>query len=182
MHEALIIHPVDVQWVPHNPEQIIKVLHDIGLIDRNNNKGNSYEFGDAFTRMITFLGCSPALYSSKGDQLFSITLLLTPEAPVFVAGNLAKPRCRQCRQVISDWQQCPDSPIQCPHCNTKTHITELYWKRQAGMLRYAIMIRGIMNGIAVPADSLLVQLRETSHCDWNYFYYSDSSTWPDIEQ
>lgn len=175
MHEALILYPLDPQWAP--PRQFVQSLHDCGLIDRPDSADNSYEFGNAFTSLISFIGCSPTLYNSTGSKLFNIMLPAAANAAVFIAGNMAKPRCRQCRKIIDNWQHQGET-VSCPHCHKESHINRLYWKRQAALTRCPIIITGIMDGIAVPSDKLLAILRETSRCEWDYFYYADTESWP----
>lgn len=181
MHDALILYPRDLDWAPNSPALLVDAMHDCGLIDKNRATDNHYEFGDEFARLVNFLGCSPTLYGNDGSTgLFHIMLPSSYKAAELVAGDTAKPRCRQCKKPIAGWLQYIDNNnIVCPYCGKIEEISSLHWRRQGAVARTLIIIEGVMEGIAVPADALLATLQTLSHCDWDYFYYCDSRLWPE---
>lgn len=179
MYEALILYPRDPDWVPDSPETMVEVLHNCGLIDLNRITGERYEFGNEFARLINFLGCSPTLYDAdSGHGLFHILLPSSFNTPQLVAGDYARPRCRRCKKPIVGWlQYVESSSLVCPHCGKIEDIGSLHWRRQGAVTRTLIVIEGIMEGIAVPTNVLLVPLQSLSHSDWDYLYYCDSKPW-----
>lgn len=181
MHDALILYPKNSDWAPKSPASLVDTLHDIGLIDKNRADGRRYEFGDKFAHQIGFLGCSPTLYGEDDSTgLFHILLPDSYPAAELVAGDYAKPRCRECIKPIAGWLQYVDNNnIVCPHCGKIEDVSSLHWRRQGAVARTLIIVEGVMEGIAVPTDTLLATLQSVSECDWDYFYYCDSHLWPE---
>ena len=180
MYEALILYPGNPDWAPDSPAILVDTLHACHLIDKHQAIANRYEFGNEFARLINFLGCSPTLYADDGSTgLFHILLPPSFNSPQLVAGDYARPRCRQCKKPIAGWLQYVESNnLVCPHCGKIEDTGSMHWRRQGAVARTLIIIEGIMEGIAVPADILLAKLQSLSHSDWDYFYYCDSKPWP----
>ncbi|MBE9516127.1 MAG: hypothetical protein IME93_04035 [Proteobacteria bacterium] len=181
MYQALILHPKDPLWAPDTPTLLADSMHECGLIEREPGPNFRYEFGDEFTRLVTFLGCSPTLHeANSGNSLFHILLPIAFGKPQLIAGDAANPRCGHCKKAISGWSQhYENNKITCPHCSSVSDANSLHWRRQGSITRTAIIIEGVMEGIAVPADTLLSRLQSVSHRNWDYFYYTNSKSWPE---
>lgn len=177
MHEAMIISPKDSGWAPEDADSLVRLLLNIGLVDRLS--GFQYEYGQHFSRLVSFLGCSPTLYRTDNNgAMFPVCVPPAFEQPVLLAGDAARPRCRSCKKPVLQWQQhVHNNRFDCPLCGQAAAIHELHWRRHGCFARVMIVIDGIMEGIAVPSDQLLAELRNLGGGDWDYTYYRGHQAW-----
>ncbi|MDH5632326.1 MAG: hypothetical protein OEZ10_04945 [Gammaproteobacteria bacterium] len=177
MHEAMIINPKDSHWAPDNADALIQLLLRIGLIEHPAD--TRYEYGQQFSRLISFLGCSPTLYRTDDNgTMFPVYLPHATEQPVLLAGDAARPHCRSCNRPVQQWQtHVQNNQLVCPHCGQQSNTQELRWRRSGCFARAFIIIDGIMDGIAVPSDVLFAELRTLGGGDWDYGYYRGNQPW-----
>lgn len=167
---------------PPSPASLEERLRSIGLIgDRYRNQQQVFLTGERFLQLITFLGCSPFLRlqpAGDDDDRFCHIRFLGPfTQPRLMHGrNTRPPRCPHCGQRIEQWRAGLDGGagyIDCEHCGEKPLISELDWRRNAGLGRFFVQITEVFPGEAVPLPALLEALHETDD-SWDYFYIQDA--------
>ncbi len=169
-----------------NQTRLISDLTDAGFIGESfDYHGQThYKPGEEFLHLITFLGCSPVVslgeVGTTGDEFAHVQFSGPTSKAQFIGGENIKPiRCSQCgerdttwREQLSQWlQQGEDGEWSCPHCNTKTPLTKIKWRKAAGLGHFFIKVWGVFENEAVPGDKLLQVIRESSNSSWSYFYY-----------
>jgi len=184
----LILHPKDPRAEPPATEPLTTRLAAWGLT------GNPFAFrgrehylvGEQFMQLITFLGCSPAVAfeppadGSERDGADFCHLELRgpfPTTRFLGEGGVKRPRCPRCRGWIDDWEHALSRWREgethlhpCPRCGEAIDPTTFKWRHSAGFGRLAIAIWGVFEGEAVPSETLLRLLRESSGGEWDYFY------------
>ncbi|MES9832712.1 MAG: hypothetical protein ABW139_10780 [Candidatus Thiodiazotropha sp. DIVDIV] len=182
----LVLTPKDPYLLPEDPEAIFTKLQEIGLIDAPLQIGQAYLPGEAFMQLITFMGCSPAirLAPDETDQPFCHLLLEGPHSrPKLITGkNTLPPRCASCRKRLNDWQNTfkiredkeDGWESQCPHCGHSQDPATYDFKQSAGCGRFLLFVENIFPQEAIPAQSLLENLKRSAMGEpWHYFYQQE---------
>lgn len=149
----------------------------------------NYQVGEQFLNLITFLGCSPVIHTdpthSDPATLCYLTLYPPFQTPLFLKSpHLKHFRCPHCRHSSQHWSSLLQAWEQdklhfhytCPHCQTTLPPQQLNWRHQAAFTRLILLIHNLYEGEAVPNDSLMTQLKQHTHNDWDYFYTQHLST------
>ena len=175
----LILHPEDIQYIPHSVANILQQLKSIGLISKPGNDASMYLAGNEFINLLTFLGCSPNINLSpdEGDNFCSISIPDIHETTVLLGyTSMIIPRCPSCKHKVADWKQhfhhwkTGDYTYTCSECQTETPVAKARWRQEAGYGRFCIAINHIHPHEAVPSDKLLNALQQASDTCWTYFY------------
>lgn len=178
-----MLFPQDAKSPPVSPAVLVDQLSELGLIGSSiPSQGSTYLPGAAFMRLITFLGCSPAVTLDAGgdgdtpNQYF-IEVGDSHDSVVAICGmNKALPRCPECRHTSAAGSEL-DAPVDvmlvCDQCGFRSPIYGWDWRHQAGFGRCWVSIRGVHEGEAVPGEKLLNTLQTLSGLDWNYAWCPD---------
>ncbi|MEW8563570.1 MAG: hypothetical protein AB2541_15785 [Candidatus Thiodiazotropha sp.] len=183
----LVLTPEDPYLAPEDPGDLIQQLREIGFAGERLGQGStSYMVGDQFMKLVTFMGCSPAIQSapSDSDEPFCHLVQSGPHPlPIFLSGrNTTAPRCEACRKrvpqwqgIMGDWAQDPaDFTATCPHCGHAQNPANYDWRQSAGCGRYMLCVENIFPQEAVPSTRLLNELRWiTGNRPWHYFYIQE---------
>jgi hypothetical protein len=182
----LVLTPKNPYLLPENPTAIFSKLHEIGLISTPLPNDQGYLLGEAFMRLITFMGCSPyiRLEPDESDEPFCHLLLdgPHPRPKLLVGKNSVPPRCENCRRRLGEWQTIfktwQDKPqgwqFNCPHCGHSQDPATYDFKQSAGCGRFLLFVENIFPQEAIPAQSLLNILEQSSQGEpWLYFYQQE---------
>ena len=168
------------------PQELIQALQQCGFIaDTFDHNGKThYKPGDEYLHQITFLGCSPVVslgeVGKTGEEFAHIEFEGPFQQVKFAGGINIKPlKCVKCGHRDTNWQQQlpqwleqgEDGYWSCPECEEKRQLTDINWRKCAGLGQFFIKVWGIFESEAVPGDLLKRVLRETTQCEWSYFYY-----------
>ena len=152
-----------------------------------------YEFcvGDTFLSSVTFMGCSPYIEleppktlkpNDKADFCFIRVSKSKNENISYHAEQLTElktaPRCKQCRKVISNWNdhiQNIDSAsnnlkLTCSNCDSVLTLKDLDWRKASGVGNIFVEVLNVYLQEGVPTDPFLEQLKDISSSEWQYFY------------
>lgn len=183
---TLHIVPPEPAMLPDDLSALLAELRQQGLIGPALDAQqfpNSYQIGDAYPRLLSFMGCSPHFKTEPerpGDRDFCRLEVLGPWSEERLLGRLedAAPRCPSCGKVDRDWQQQTNEPAEClpweswrcPHCCEVADWGQMDWRQRAGYARVSLVLHHIFEGEVVPAPALLATL--SRHCagDWRWFY------------
>jgi hypothetical protein len=165
---------------------LLAELHQQGLIGAAMDAQqfpHSYHIGDAYPRLLSFMGCSPSFKTEPehpDDRDFCRLEILGPWSEPRLLGRLqdAAPRCPACGKVDRQWQQQATDPEaclpweswRCPQCCHVADWGQLDWRQRAGFTRLALVFHHVFEGEVVPTPELLATL--SRHCggDWRWFY------------
>lgn len=177
----LILTPEDNQFVLKDIGSLIQALTDLKFIDHELAPAKNYrcfEMGDDFLHQITFLGCSPTLFSS--DNQTDDTFISIGQHEHIVFGNssgIPPARCPHCRktnkswpQYLERWKHHPQTKEQCPDCDKSFNFSEMKWKRNGGYGKLLIQIHGVQEQLAVPNQSFIDALQSITQTNWEYFF------------
>lgn len=186
---CLIIHPETAETEIAEAD-LVESLRVQGLIAGTfRDHGRQYYLaGERFLESIVFLGCSPQLRLSppQGDdpagqqeEFCHVQIEATPGRTQFLGmDNTREPICPNCGCRVTDWREMvhtwthnpADYHWQCPGCSTRWPVAALNWRKSAGFARCALLIWGVHESEAVPAEPLLSRLRGLTGSPWRYFY------------
>jgi len=181
----LYLYSTDLDFFPKNIPFFIEQCRKIQLIDRpaSNLGDNHFHVGDRFLEKISFMGCSPYLkISPDNDRDMDYCSVYIPDKELYTAFITSTdnqgPRCPSCRKLITneselwkDWAKGNENKsITCNHCDVSTVIKNLDWRKNAGIVNFALRISNIFPKEAIPTDLLLNQLEEITGVGWKYFY------------
>lgn len=172
----LVIYPTDPNWIPDNPESLIKVLQEAGLAGESLNKNkNSFLVGENFLDHISFMGCSPniKLENENDDGKFTFIRTTTTETITALTGKHSfAPHCPHCKKPEKNWRELlKDNQLACSHCQTNSDAWLYNWRKSAGFARCFIEITDIYPKEAIPQTLLLELLERSSGVTWAYFFY-----------
>ncbi|MCW8906634.1 MAG: hypothetical protein OQL28_05250 [Sedimenticola sp.] len=177
----LVLHPLATSHAPP-AERLIDSLRELGLVgEQDGDTGGRYRPGNAYLRLITYLGCSPSIPLADNPQEESCHLrLLGPyPAPTLISGsNSRPPRCPHCGHPFTRWQEWlqhgHDSP--CHQCGARRQLERLQWREQAAVARLFLLISHVFPGEAVPVERLMHTLHREGG-DWRYAYVQQPRRW-----
>jgi hypothetical protein len=180
---TLLITPADPQSVPQDPAALLHDLRQQGLIGAAldpQSFADSYAVGEAYPRLLSFMGCSPYFKTEAehpADRDFCHLQLLGPWLRPRLLGRIdeATPRCPGCGKLDRQWrrqsaQPAADEQWQCPHCGHHSPWGALSWRQRAGFARLALVLHHVHEGEAVPGPELLKLLQQHSGGPWSWFY------------
>lgn len=183
-NNTLLITPADCSRLPEDPDGLLAKLRQQGLIGEAIDPAH-YHIGDAYPRLLSFMGCSPYFKTepeSADDTDYCHLEVLGPWPQPRLLGRLADawPRCPACRKRDRGWRQGngdTDIPLPpadalwtCPHCSHQAAWGSLDWRRRAGYARFALVLHHIFEGEAVPGPELLATLGHHADSPWTWFY------------
>ena len=177
----LILTPVDNQFILNKTDVFIQALSELKFIDHELTSSEHYrcfEIGDDFLHQVTFLGCSPTLYSaSNADDNTFISITQNNNIQFGHSSSVPPPRCPYCRktdkkwpQYFQHWNDNLDAEEICPSCNKTFKFSEMKWKKNGGFGKLFIQIHGVQEQLAVPNQSFMDALQSITHTDWEYFF------------
>jgi hypothetical protein len=173
--EALILHPADPLA---NPGELAAPLRAMGLIGAPMAGATpTFEPGAAFSDLVSFLGCSPQLMADNAPR-HRIQLPLPQRRPTLLAHRCTiTPACPACRapvadwrNLVEDWQHDPTHHARCAACSTEHAVPALRWCERAGFGLREIVVLGVSEGTAIPADALLDELAALGAGPWRHFF------------
>ena len=148
-------------------------------------EGCSFQVGDSFLQLVTFMGCSPHIVLEPPPHGGSFCYVRIdgpwPEPLLRYGRNTNAPRCCSCRNRINDWRnQLPtwlEKPnamrVECAQCGHRQSPLNLSWRRDGGFGRLFIVVEDIFPGEAIPVPTLISGLTGVSNNSWYYFYVRD---------
>lgn len=180
----LVLHPKSFDDAPGDPEGLLAALREERFIgDTIEVEGEEhYRPGEEFMMLITFLGCSPMIYtegeSVEGEQNCHIAIEGPLTQPQVITGdNVKPPRCPKCghryddwQAQLDNWQAAPHATTPCPGCGEAFTAPQLRWRKCAGFGRFFIKVWGIFESEAVPSPNLLAALKRSSGLEWQHCY------------
>jgi hypothetical protein len=140
------------------------------------NNYRCFETGEDFLHQITFLGCSPTLFSD--DELKTFISIAQHDSIQFGNSSPIPPaRCPHCKKTDKNWPQYlqrwtdnAESTENCPQCKKDFHFTQMKWKRNGGYGQLFIQIHGIQEQLAIPNQSFIDELQLITNTNWEYFF------------
>lgn len=173
---SLVIYPTDPDWIPENPEVLIKKLQSSALAGESFNRNkNSFLVGDKFLDHISFMGCSPniKLEPEGNDEKFTFIRITTTDRITALTGKHSfAPHCPQCKKPEKNWQALlKNNQLVCSNCQAVSDAWQYNWRKSAGFARCFIEITDIYPKEAIPQPSLLVSLEREFQIPWGYFFY-----------
>ncbi|WP_316366485.1 hypothetical protein [Candidatus Thiodiazotropha sp. CDECU1] len=183
----LVLTPQDPHLTPERPADLIQHLQAIGFAAQQIGNGSrAYMLGDRFIKLLTFMGCSPAIQlqpGTSGEPFCHLVESGPYKEPQFLSGrNTTPPRCGQCRkrlpewyEIMRDWKQNPlHFQATCPHCQHQQNPVSYNWRQSAGCGCYMLLVENIFPQEAIPSAELLRELQTTTAKQpWHYFYIQD---------
>ena len=144
---------------------------------------DSYQIGEAYPRLLSFMGCSPHFKTKPelpDDRDFCRLEVRGPWAEPRLLGRLddAAPRCPTCGKLDHQWQKQADIPEEClpwqawrcPNCAEVADWGQMDWRQRAGFSCLSLVFHHVFEGEVAPSTGLLATL--SRHCagDWRWFY------------
>lgn len=176
----LILTPTDKNFLLSEPDALIQSLKNTNFIDEETgiaDQHRCFSIGDDFLHQVTFLGCSPTLFSDDDSQDVFISIACYPEIQFFNSSAIPPPRCPHCQKTDKNWQQYRQhwdenkySKDTCPNCGKEFSFREMKWKKNGGYARFVIQIHGIQEQLAIPNPQFIETLQQLTQTDWEYFF------------
>lgn len=185
MNGSLFLFPEDPFLLPAAYGQLPALLQKLEFAGSRLDQ-SSFLVGKAFPAHITFAGCSPHLQlepPGDGGRNFSHITLHGPfdRVRLFTTENRSRPRCPHCRERMADWKQRlpqwledPSLSWRCSGCGRTVAAAELDWRQYAAAGRLLLEIHHVFPGEAVPGDTLMKAIENSSGCNWRYGWASSS--------
>ncbi len=185
MHK-LILCPRDPTDIPCDTIAMVANLAAIGLIRGDMHiTDQSFEVGDNFPRLISFLGCFPVISSDASGNgqvtanLHRVSLSTVSDRIGFIVSDKQQaPRCPSCRQAVTAWEEAIDrwwadpaaTDWTCSACEAQASLYILDWRQTAGFASVYLAIYPIHPAEAVPGERLLAELGKYTQSAWQYYY------------
>ena len=145
----------------------------------SDNNHQCFETGDDFLHQITYLGCSPTLYSNDdtdGSKTF-ISIIQHDNIQFVNSSPIPPARCPHCQKTdknwplyFEHWANNNTKTETCPQCGTDFNFTQMKWKKNGGYGKLFIQVHGIQEQLAVPNRSFIDLLESLTETDWEYFF------------
>lgn len=174
---SLVIHPEDPDWYPENPEAVTQALQALGLAaEEIEGEANSYLVGEKFLDLVAFMGCSPSISFTPGEDSSRFTFIRVTTSPDRITALTGQhsfaPHCPACKKPVTDWRESlSDNALPCTNCGAVSPPWLYNWRRSAGFARCFIEITDIYPKEAIPQDALLSSLENINQGAWKYFYH-----------
>lgn len=177
----LILTPVDNQFILSNTDVFIQALSALKFIDHELSCSENYRcfaMGDDFLHQITFLGCSPTLFSAENNDSDTFISIIQHHRLQFAHSSTVPPaRCPHCRKTDKNWQQYfqhwnqnPNTEETCPNCNETFIFSDMKWKRNGGFGKLLIQIHAVQEQLAIPNQTFVDELQSITGTNWEYFF------------
>lgn len=175
---SLILCPEDARWQPGDLDGFAGFLRTLGLLGSDWPSGASHKYvaGNAFLKLVMFLGCAPQVVldpecAAQGQTVCAVRLISHDDPVLLISVPLPAVRCSRCRTpVILPRDLEPDTCHCCRHCGIQSRLRDLDWRQGAGYGRFFIQFSGVYPHEAIPSDKLLLELQSYSCCKWTHFY------------
>ncbi|MDH5391641.1 MAG: hypothetical protein OEY11_00515 [Gammaproteobacteria bacterium] len=135
-----------------------------------------FDTGEHFLHQISFLGCSPRLYSDGESDIF-IGIDQQSRVQFSHCHSMPPPRCPHCQKTNKNWPvnhrhwlANTETMDNCPQCDKAFHFTAMKWKKNGGYGRLLLQIYGVQEQLAVPNPSFLGELEALTETGWEYFF------------
>lgn len=186
MTDKLVIHYENVGSFPDNRQQLIDQLTESGFLGQQfaQHAVDGFVAGPAFLQFISFIGCSPTLYTNIDDRnkagFCYIEVSPISNTIQLIGGNNIRtflcPKCsyrqKNAADIIPGLTTTGSSDIwSCSNCAKQIATHDLDLQQQGGFGRFYIAIHGIGEGLALPADQLMQKLVQITGETWRFFYY-----------
>ena len=178
----LVLTPVIKNKLTFSRSDLIKQLQQCHFLAELKNEEAQYqcfEIGEDFLHQVSFLGCSPTLFSDKNDQDIFISIVEHDDIVFSNSSEVPPPRCPHCHKTDKNWKEYyqqwtddKDSLTTCPNCEKTFSFSEMKWKKNGGYGRLLIQIHGIQEQLAIPNQILLDELEKITNTRWVYFFAS----------
>ena len=178
----LILSPQENEFKLANIELFISQLTGLEFLGNELEPSGHYqcfETGDNFLHQITFLGCSPTLFSSDDTDDTKIFISIAQHHDTQFANSSPVPpgRCPHCQktdknwpQYLQHWSSDKTSIEKGTQCEKKFHFTQMKWRKNAGYGQLFIQIHGIQEQLAVPNQNFIDELQSLTDTNWEYFF------------
>ncbi|MDH5425502.1 MAG: hypothetical protein OEY29_10930 [Gammaproteobacteria bacterium] len=178
----LILSPQQNEFSLSNIKLFISKLSELDFIGSELGPSADYqcfETGDDFLHQITFLGCSPTLFSADNSDDSKTFISIAQHQQIQFANSSPLPpaRCPHCQKTdknwplyLQHWSDNNDSFESCPNCHKDFNFTQMKWKKNAGYGQLFIQIHGIQEQLAVPNQIFMDELQSLTHTPWEYFF------------
>ena len=187
--------PIDPLCPPLDCERLATELQAIQLIGEPVTLDNDafYPTGEHFLQHISFLGCSPMIEleppadpatlpaASAAGKFCHVFLHCSRSLSLHADPQCPPPRCPECRQPLTEWRSAFNAlqhnptltGCHCASCGFDSQLTDLLFRKAAGIGHTFIEIRGIYPSEAVPTDGLLNRLARISGGPWRTIYIKE---------
>ena len=178
----LILSPQTKEFYFTDLENFLRQLTELKFLGSKlitNNHYHCFDIGDNFLHQISYLGCSPTLFSAQESDLqTTFTSIVQHDNIQFAHSSSIPPaRCPHCNKTDKNWplyqqhwENNSDSIETCPHCQQSFSFTDMKWKKNGGYGRLFIQVHGIQEQLAIPNQTFLAELATLTKTDWNYFF------------
>lgn len=180
-YNRLILHPKDMTQSLAQ-ESLIEYLKSIELIAQPwHFQGQDYHLiGKRFLSHITFMGCAPSIEfeAPNNEQIAANFVAVEVPQTLAQASFLPRPesfqfRCPRCKNLSSlelPEQLVSETLFSCLHCQSEFNIQRFNWRHKAGVVRSYVSVMGVFPQEAIPSAQLMLELKQFSGGEWNYFY------------
>ena len=192
----LVLCPAHLERPGVDTATLVEALRAIGLLAAPvcHDPARGYRAGEHFLRLVSFLGCSPAVEleppldpdecarACACGKLCHIRFP-APDQRIRFRGDdrLPAPRCPHCRkpeerwpELLARWRADPrEIGWECRVCGHHGRLFELNFRQRGAFGRCFVDIWGIHPAEAVPDESLLSTLGELGGGAWKYLYLQD---------
>lgn len=174
---CLILTPLQNEFCLTDTSSFLTTLTELKFLGHLLSKNESdFEAGEDFLHKITFLGCSPTLYSDNGSDIF-IRIIQSRHLQFFHCDSMPPPRCPHCHKTNKDWPvnyqhwlNNKDVVDACPDCDKDFNFASMKWKKNGGYGKLLIQIHGVQEQLAVPNQNFLTELEMITGTQWEYFF------------
>jgi len=176
----LVLTPVDKPGPSFNLSELTRQLQQLNFLAElktTEAQYQCYEIGEDFLHQISFLGCSPTLFSDQNDQDTFISIIEHDDIAFSHSSEIPPPRCPHCQKTDKNWKQYQqqwddnkNSTVSCPSCGKTFSFTEMKWKKNGGYGRLLIQVHGVQENLAVPNPAFLDALKQITETEWEYFF------------
>ncbi len=173
---SLLIYPQSLEW-SDSQSVLINQLGTLGFagdaIDTD-----SYYAGEHFLDHIAFMGCAPTIrFAPEADnKKFTHIRIHTYDSITALVGEHAHaPGCPQCKKGFayteSQLEQLDINSLWiCTHCQHAAAPWQYHWRKSAGFARVFIEVTDIYPKEAIPQQTLLDALQQSTGTEWQYCY------------
>jgi len=176
----LVLTPVDHTLVASKLDELINYLQQQEFISGSAEivaEHRCYSIGENFLYQVSFLGCSPTLFSDDGDQDIFISIIEHSDVSFAFSSEIPPPRCPHCqktdkswRQYFQHWTENKNKQEICPNCGDAFSFVDMKWKKNGGYGKCFIQVHGVQENLAVPNPAFLQSLQQFTQTEWEYFF------------
>lgn len=180
----LVLYPLNPDYKLLEPGRFARWLQSIGFI--RNVEANQIETGEMgpgehFMRLLTFVGCSPAVGSGNQENAYnnySVEIVSSAENKILISGNRVRsPFCPKCGVHKKEMLAAETIRLQenkpvwaCPECGVLVPIENINWRKKLAVASHYITVNGVFEGEVIPADKFLDDLGRETGIAWSYCY------------